>query len=83
MLLSDGGNRPAGGLEPDVGNFSDRGGMTQAELAEATGVTRQTVITIEQARYSPSLESAFRIAHVFGAKLEDVFHWENVDLSGN
>jgi len=40
--------------------------MTQAELGEAIGVTRQTVIAIEQGRYSPSLESAFRIARVFG-----------------
>lgn len=51
------------------------GGMTQAELAEAVGVTRQTIIAIEQNRYSPSLESAFRIARVFGAGIEDVFDW--------
>lgn len=50
--------------------------MTQAELGEAIGVTRQTVIAIEQNRYSPSLESAFRIARVFGVGLEDVFSWE-------
>jgi putative transcriptional regulator len=49
--------------------------MTQAELGEAIGVTRQTVIAIEQNRYSPSLESAFRIARVFGVGLEDVFSW--------
>lgn len=52
------------------------GGMTQAELGEAIGVTRQTVIAIEQGRYSPSLESAFRIARLFGVGLEDVFGWE-------
>lgn len=50
--------------------------MTQAELGDAIGVTRQTVIAIEQGRYSPSLESAFRIARVFGVGLEDVFSWE-------
>jgi putative transcriptional regulator len=49
--------------------------MTQAELGDAIGVTRQTVIAIEQGRYSPSLESAFRIARVFGVGLEDVFSW--------
>ncbi|MGN9778423.1 helix-turn-helix transcriptional regulator [Micromonospora sp. H33] len=49
--------------------------MTQAELAERIGVTRQTVIAIEQGRYSPSLEMAFRIAHVFGVRLDDVFHY--------
>ena len=45
-----------------------RGEMTQAELAERIGVTRQTVIAIEQGRYSPSLEMAFRIARVFGVR---------------
>ena len=54
----------------------EHGAMTQAELGEAIGVTRQTVIAIEQNRYSPSLESAFRIARVFGVGLEDVFSWE-------
>ena len=53
-----------------------KGGMTQAALGQAIGVTRQTVIAIEQGRYSPSLESAFRIARVFGVGLEDVFGWE-------
>ena len=49
--------------------------MTQAQLGEAIGVTRQTVIAIEQGRYSPSLESAFRIARLFGVGIEDVFSW--------
>lgn len=49
--------------------------MTQAALAEAIGVTRQTVIAIEQGRYSPSLETAFQIAHVFRVPLEDVFQY--------
>jgi putative transcriptional regulator len=52
----------------------DAGEMTQAELAERTGVTRQTIIAVEAARYSPSLELAFRIADAFGRPLEDVFH---------
>ncbi len=52
------------------------GGMSQAALGEAIGVTRQTVIAIEQGRYSPSLESAFRIARLFGVGLEEVFGWE-------
>ena len=50
--------------------------MSQVALAKAIGVTRQTVIAIEQGRYSPSLESAFRISRVFGVGLEDVFGWE-------
>lgn len=52
------------------------GAMSQAALADAIGVTRQTVIAIEQGRYSPSLESAFRIARVFGVGIEDVFGWQ-------
>jgi putative transcriptional regulator len=51
------------------------GEMTQADLAERIGVTRQTVIAIEQGRYSPSLEVAFQIARVFGVPLEDVFQY--------
>ena len=51
------------------------GEMTQAELAERIGVTRQTVIAIEQGRYSPSLEMAFRIARVFGVPLDEVFDY--------
>ena len=51
------------------------GQMSQTALAKEIGVTRQTVIAIEQGKYSPSLESAFRIAHVFGVGLEDVFGW--------
>jgi putative transcriptional regulator len=51
------------------------GEMTQAELAERIGVTRQTLIAIEQGRYSPSLEMAFRIARVFGVPLDDVFQY--------
>lgn len=49
--------------------------MTQAELADRVGVTRQTVIAIEQGRYSPSLEMAFRIAHTLGVPLDDVFQY--------
>jgi putative transcriptional regulator len=51
------------------------GEMTQAELGEKIGVTRQTVAAIEQGKYSPTLETAFRIADVFGVGLEEVFRW--------
>ncbi|MDA0694197.1 MAG: helix-turn-helix transcriptional regulator [Proteobacteria bacterium] len=50
--------------------------MTQADLGDRVGVTRQTIAAIEQGKYSPSLEVAFRIAHVFGKPLEEVFHWQ-------
>jgi putative transcriptional regulator len=50
--------------------------MTQKELAEKVGVTRQTIVAIEKANYSPSLELAFLIARVFGKRLEEVFAFE-------
>ena len=49
--------------------------MTQAELADKVGVTRQTIIAIEQGRYSPTLEMAFQIARAFGVPLERVFQY--------
>jgi putative transcriptional regulator len=54
----------------------EAGQMTQQALAEQVGVTRQTVIAIENDRYSPSLEIAFRIAKAFGVGLEDVFGYD-------
>jgi len=51
------------------------GEMTQAELAGRVGVTRQTIIAIEQGRYSPSLEMAFQIARVFRVALDEVFQY--------
>jgi putative transcriptional regulator len=51
------------------------GEMTQGELGDRVGVTRQTIAAIEQGKYSPSLEVAFRIARVFGKPLEAVFQW--------
>jgi len=52
------------------------GEMTQAELAQRVGVTRQTIIAVEAGKYSPSLETAFRIAEVFGKPVDVVFRWE-------
>lgn len=51
------------------------GEMTQAELADRVSLTRQTIIAIEQGRYSPTLETAFQIARVFGVPLEEVFQY--------
>jgi putative transcriptional regulator len=50
--------------------------MTQQELAQKVGVTRQTIIAMEQGKYSPSLELAFRIALTFGVPLEEVFSYD-------
>ncbi len=52
------------------------GEMTQAELGDRIGLTRQTVAAIEAGKYSPTLEAAFRIAQVFGKPLDEVFQWE-------
>lgn len=66
---------------PEVTNSIRRfrfghGEMTQEELAERVGVSRQTIIALEQMKYVPSLSLAFRIARVFGANVEDVFRYE-------
>ena len=55
--------------------------MTQEQLAQKVGVTRQTIIAIESAKYSPSLELAFRIALVFGVPLEEVFSYTSENES--
>ncbi len=53
------------------------GEMTQADLGDRIGVTRQTIAAIEAGKYSPSLEAAFRIARVFGKPLEEVFQFRD------
>ncbi|MDQ2701522.1 MAG: helix-turn-helix transcriptional regulator [Pseudomonadota bacterium] len=53
----------------------ERGEMTQQALADACGVTRQTIIALEAGKYAPSLELAFRIAHALDVRIEQVFHW--------
>lgn len=53
----------------------EHGEMTQGELADRIGMTRQTIAAIEQNKYSPSLEAAFRVARVFGVGVEEVFQW--------
>jgi putative transcriptional regulator len=50
-------------------------GMTQTEVARRVGVTRQTLIAIEQGRYSPTLELAFQLARVFEARIDDLFQY--------
>ena len=57
----------------------ENGEMTQQQLADRVGVTRQTIIAIEASKYAPSLPLAFKIARAFGKALEDVFQYEGED----
>ncbi|MBE0684485.1 MAG: helix-turn-helix transcriptional regulator [Anaerolineaceae bacterium] len=57
--------------------------MTQQDLAEKAGVSRQTIIAVEAGKYSPSLELAFRIADVFGVSIGEVFTCDVKEQSGN
>lgn len=56
------------------------GEMTQAQLGDRIGLTRQTIAAIEAGKYSPTLEAAFRIAQVFGKPLDEVFQWAGGDV---
>jgi len=58
------------------------GEMTQQELADRVKVSRQTIVAIEKGNYSPSLELAFRLAHIFDTPLEEVFSYKPADDSG-
>ena len=55
------------------------GEMTQQQLADMAGVSRQTIVAIEKGNYSPSLELAFRLAHIFKTPLEEVFTYHPAD----
>jgi putative transcriptional regulator len=64
-------------IENDIRRLRfEHGELTQQALADRVGVTRQTIIAIEQNKYAPSLEVAFRIANAFAAPLESVFRWK-------
>jgi putative transcriptional regulator len=57
----------------------ENGEMTQQQLADKVGVTRQTIIAVEAGKYSPSLPLAFKIARTFGVRVEDVFEFDDED----
>ncbi len=57
----------------------ENGRLTQQQLADKASVTRQTIIAIEGGKYAPSLTLAFKMAHIFGVKIEDVFQYEIVN----
>jgi putative transcriptional regulator len=71
-----------GGIRNRVRDLRAVHEMTQQQLADRIELTRQTVIAIEGDKYSPSLETAFRIANVFGVGLEEVFQYEEVKKKG-
>jgi len=71
---------PAGRIHNSIRRLRfEAGEMTQEELARRIGMTRQTVAAIEQGKYAPPLEAAFRIARAFGQPLEAVFQWVEDD----
>lgn len=55
----------------------EHGQLSQAALAQAIGITRQTIIALEQRRYAPSLELAMRMALVFGVRVDEIFFWDD------
>ncbi|MHC4116669.1 MAG: helix-turn-helix transcriptional regulator [Planctomycetota bacterium] len=55
----------------------ENGEMTQQQLADRVGVTRQTIIAIESGKYAPSLPLAFKLARAFGVSMEDIFQFED------
>lgn len=57
----------------------ERSGLTQADVAGRIGVTRQTLIAIEQGKYSPTLELAFRLCNVYGVRIDDAFAYPEED----
>ena len=74
------GRPPSTGTTPVTNRIRElrfhAGEMTQQQLAERVGVSRQTIVATEQSRYAPSLELAFRIARAFGVPLEQVFGFD-------
>ena len=58
----------------------DNGELTQQQLADKVGVTRQTIIAIESGKYSPSLPLAFKLARAFGVSIEDVFEFDDEQM---
>jgi len=68
-----------GRVSNDVRRLREAAAMTQAELGDRVGVTRQTIIAIEAQKYAPSLELAFKLARVFGRPLDGVFQFHTHD----
>jgi putative transcriptional regulator len=63
-------------MKNDLSKLRAANDMSQGELAEAVGVTRQTINSIERERYNPSLDLAFKLASYFDCRIEDIFHYQ-------
>lgn len=63
-------------MKNDLSTLRAANDMSQGDLAEAVGVTRQTINSIERERYNPSLELAFKLAAYFDCRIEDIFHYQ-------
>lgn len=66
-------------MENDLKVWRAKADITQEELADEVGVSRQTINSIERGRYDPSLELAFELAHYFDCAIEDIFEYEPAD----
>lgn len=62
-------------LQTKIKEYRAKFNMSQSELAELTGVRRETIIRLEKGQYNPSLKLAMDIAHIFGTTVEEIFHW--------
>ncbi len=67
-------------MRTEIQRLRKERGMSQAELAAAVGVTRQTIISIENERYTASLVLAYKLARFFGASIEEVFDFSDVEV---
>ncbi|KZN25838.1 DNA-binding protein [Haladaptatus sp. R4] len=66
-------------MKSELKRYREALGLSQGELAECVGVTRQTINAIERDRYDPSLELAFKLAYFFEVRIHDLFIWEDYD----
>jgi putative transcriptional regulator len=64
-------------METRIKELREKNGLTQENLADKVGVTRQTILFLEKGKYNPSLRLAYKIARVFGVMIEDVFSFED------
>ena len=80
MVKSERSGEPSRTIKNQIRRLRfENGQMTQQQLADKTGVTRQTIIAIESGKYAPSLPLAFRIARTFGVPIEQIFQYDDAE----